>query len=206
MASLDDLRRFVGGAGVPGDMLPILKAVGEAAVSRSQAAFEEQKFDGEEWPERYPNQVDPKINVAGALIDLNRGGGILPQRFDDRPAGIDSGEGWQSIAWQQTGRDSVEVGSPFDYMSRLNFGGEGDPIPIGPEAREGFLKLVRQNRDFGQHVGWMLAKRKVGDKGEKVWAFDEYTANVAPRPFIGVSSDFEKDIAEIVVGKIEGRF
>lgn len=205
MASLDDLRRFVGGAGVPGDMTPILKAVGEAAVSHSQAAFEEQEFDGKEWPERYPNQMDPKINVAGSLLDLNKGGEINARRFNDRPAGVDSGEGWQSIAWQQTGFDSLEVGSPFDYMSRLNFGGESEPIPIGPEAREGFADLVKQNRGYAQHVGWMLARRKLAND-EKVWAFDEYTANVAPRPFIGTSKQFEKDMAEIVVGKIEGRF
>src|SRR5574343_573527 len=71
--------------------LGILKAIGALVKSYAQQCFERQAFGRTQWPERYPNQSEPYINVAGAVQDLSQGPSIKQRRFQRRPAGIDRG-------------------------------------------------------------------------------------------------------------------
>ena len=51
----------------------VLKQIGAFLLGRAQAAFTDQRFDGKAWAERYPRQRPPRLNVAGAIQDWDRG-------------------------------------------------------------------------------------------------------------------------------------
>ena len=74
-------------AGRARNMEPALKAIGAVLVSQGMRAFETESFGDEEWPERYPGQAEPFINIAGAVADLTAGGRIKARRFQRRPVG-----------------------------------------------------------------------------------------------------------------------
>ena len=98
MASPFDLRKFVGGPGAPGDLSRVLKVVGEMAISDAQRHFDDQEFNGKPWLRRYPNQKPFVINVAGALADLSVSEDVKSRRFQERPAGLDTGQLRASIS------------------------------------------------------------------------------------------------------------
>lgn len=196
MVTVKQLRRFVGGAGRPGDLRPLLKVVGALAVSEAQRHFIDQEFDGVPWESRYPSQSAPKINIAGAVDDLNRSGTIRANRFDDRPAGIDKNTLFMSITSRQIDQNTVESGSNLDYADRVNKGGISE-LPVSDRAKKGLGKfLKKQSKDrrkaFGEKVGFLFG-------------VDSLRTEVIGRQFIGVTKQLERDFAELVKLKIEGR-
>lgn len=87
---------------------PFLNQVGLIVVADSQKHFRDQEFDGIPWPERYPNQEGPKLNIAGALTDAAAGrSNPLARRFRDRPAGIDTGNLRRSVTYRIEGTDVI---------------------------------------------------------------------------------------------------
>lgn len=88
-----------------------LNQVGLIQVAASQKAFRDQAFGGIPWPARYPNQNGAKLNIAGALQDAANGlNSPKARRFQDRPAGLDTGMLKNSISYQVADK-SVTVGT-----------------------------------------------------------------------------------------------
>ena len=123
---------------------PALRAVGALMVAASQLAFRQQRLGDIKWPERYPNQQEPFINIAGMLADLGQGSAIKERRFQRRPALIDRGQLRDSITFAATSK-SVRVGSSKDYAAAISDSASGS-------AAKEFTKLTRRLRSFGQLI------------------------------------------------------
>ena len=193
MVSPIDLRKFVGGRGRTEDLSRVLKAVGELAVSEAQRSFDDQEFGGQPWQRRYPNQSPFSINVAGVLQDLSESGEVKARRFEGRPAGVDTGQLRTSIASRTVKKGTIEVGSALPYASIVNFGGFSTQ-PVTKQARRNLARFLKKrgNRKYSKFVGFLFQR-------------DELRTQVVPRKFIGVTSQLEKDIAELVKLVIEGK-
>ena len=162
----------------PGAERAVLTAVGLTIVGYSQLAFVRQAFGAEEWRARYPFQKAPKLNIAGALADANAGRSFpLARRFDDRPAGTDTGELKMSIAHRIVASDTVEVGSSLDYATRFNFGGTSTQ-KVSPKAKQQIAKWITKRPDLADKLSPLLDK-------------DEHETEVVGRPFVGWNPELE---------------
>ncbi len=167
----------------------LLKRIGVILVASSQRAFEDQKFGDIEWDERYPNQDEPKLNLAGALSDLNRGGGIKARRFEARPAGVDQGTLRRSVAARvNESRDEVEVGSTVEYAGKFHGGGEST-MPVTGTARRLFA------REFGRSTG---QKREALKRLSSVVKRDSLTTRSKARPFVGITDESAAKIDSLI--------
>lgn len=102
-----------------------MKRVGLEMVAESQKAFRNQCLGDIQWDERYPNQTEPFINYAGALMDLQKGASVKSRRFDRRPALVDTGMLSRSIAVDKQERPNViKVGTTREGMAVHQWGGE----------------------------------------------------------------------------------
>ena len=173
----------------------LMPIIGEMAVSYSQAAFEEQEWDGVRWPERYPGMKDPVINIAGALGDLNKGSTIHSHRFSRRPVLRDTGLLFDSIRPQRLARNSVEIGvagPAQNYANTQQQGGEST-IPVTSAAKKGLTKFLKRRPEFTDKVGYLLGA-----------GVTEYKVKAVGRQFIGVTESLEKDIALLVERWLSG--
>ena len=168
------------------DLRPVLELVGGFAVSVSQKAFDDQEWEGEAWPARYPFQPDRGnfVNVAALLQALNSGSGISSRHFDDRPALLGSGGLRSSIDSRPISDNTVEVGSVLDYASIQNEGGESQQ-PITEGAKAEVSKLIGRRPELGPKLSRLLNS-------------DELRTDIVGRRFIGVTPQLEQDIAEEV--------
>lgn len=106
------------------DPRAFMDGVGKILVAGSQKAFREQRFGATIWPKRYPDQTPPKLNVAGALADAIAGkSSPKANRFNDTPAGVDTQELKNSVAYRTVGNDAIIFGSPKKYATRVQAGG-----------------------------------------------------------------------------------
>lgn len=125
---------------------PLLKQVGSILVAASQRAFRDQKFGAIAWKPRYPRQSAPKLNLAGALQDLNKGmSAPKPGRFKDRPALKDTGNLRNSIVFRLEGKDAVVVGTSMEYAQVQHEGGVTTQV-ITDKARHTLAKLLKTAR------------------------------------------------------------
>ncbi len=103
---------------------PFMDGVGKILIAGAQKSFREQKFGATIWPKRYPDQEAPKLNIAGALADANAGkSSPKANRFNDTPAGVDTQELKNSLAYRRVGKDAIVFGSPKNYATRVQAGG-----------------------------------------------------------------------------------
>lgn len=177
------------------DPSPVLFALGEAAVSFSVRAFDDQAFAGDPWPERYPNQDSGEmVNVAGVLADLNAGlTSIPPRRFEDRPALVDTGALRDSINWRRVDQDAVEVGSTLPYADTHNRGGESRQ-PVTPGARKLLARFLRRNK---RSRPWL--RERLGF----LFGIKELVTRVNARPFVGVTDELLETLEDIVEQQAE---
>ena len=194
-----------------------LRQVGLIGVGISQRAFKDQEFNGVKWEARYPNQNGAKLNVAGALADAAAGRPApLARRFNDRPAGLDTGTLKNSISYAVEG-DYVVVGTTNAHAEIMQQGGVTTQ-PITPGMRTviaGWLKKTRREaKRAKKKLGEIdITKKEVGgafkklDKNEAlsrlVFVFfkrggsylvpEKKTTHVA-RPFIGLTDEWRKKI------------
>ena len=171
---------------------PLLEAWGKMGVAASGKAFVDQKFGEDAWPERYPGQADPKLNVAGALSDFNAGRAKpKPNRFQDRPALVDEGfRGglWGSISYQTTSSDTVEWGTVKPYGTTMQYGGKT------------VIRLSQSAVDRAR--AWLFTptgKTRKGRDGyaEKLWhalRTKIHSQSVLPRPFVGIHDELKSDM------------
>lgn len=174
------------------DPRDLLAKVGAVLSAQAQKAFLEQEFDGEEWPERYPSQEDPFINIAGALSDFS-GGSVAPRgrRFDRRPAAMDTKRLFLALDSDEAVRTPstfvVEVGPDVEYASRVQFGGRSSQ-PVTQEAKKKIGKWL--SRKEGEPYFFKLFFLT----GE----ITELETEVAPRPYLGLTEESRQKIVAIL--------
>lgn len=208
-AKLEKLREQLKDPSAPlADGKPLMKQIGLLGVAASQKAFRLQQLGDIKWPPRYPNQAMPKFNIAGALMDWKGGKAApKPNRFQDRPALFDTGALKGKLTYAITGPLGVKWGSPQEYASLHQEGGEV-AIPYddatakrisewlykkAPQKKKMFTGVLRTNKvmtghhgaktraDYAKHVRPLINSR--------VWE-----QNIIARPFVGVTLELELDI------------
>jgi len=181
------------------DPEPLRKMLGALVVAQAQRAFREEAFDGEKWLERYPNQQDPVVNLAGVVADLSRGLDTpKPHRFERRPVGKDEGDLWQSISDRQTsvrtpGRYVVEVGSVVEHASRYQFGGvHSQPVSEGTKARIATFIESPAGAPFWKKL-FFLTRDDV----------TELDTDLIPRPYLGITKALKAKIVAATETELE---
>ncbi len=187
---------------------PLMKQIGILGVAASQKAFRLQALGDIKWEPRYPSQRRPKFNIAGALMDWKSGrANPKPNRFQDRPALFDTGSMKNKLTYMVSGALGVKWGTPQQYASLHQEGGE---VSIGyddatakrisewlykkaPLKGKMFTGVLRTNKvktglsgttsrnDYAKHVRPLIKAR--------VWE-----QNIIARPFVGVTLELELDI------------
>lgn len=195
----------------------LLKRIGVVMLAGSQAAFANQRFGSVVWPERYPNQgAGEKLNIAGAVKDLENGPRIKSRRYDARPAGRDTGDLMGRLTAQVRG-GLLEVGSDLPYATRFQSGGESR-ITITPQIKRNlslFLKSKRRaagreaNRRerAGQPSGRgprggtpkTLEERRLGF----LFTVGELVTKSPARPFAGITREMVGDIESVIRQDLE---
>lgn len=191
---------------------PFLAGVGGILVASSQKAFREQKFGGIPWPERYPNQKRPRLNIAGALSDAAAGRPApKPNRFQERPAGMDTGALKNSISFRVEG-DKVFVGSKLPYASIIHEGGTSVQIITDSMRKTVGEWLIKSQNSVKLEIAGRI-KGKVNKKGEMIfsaikknfalrklafvlkkkkggeWKTTEKDTEINARPFVGLTDE-----------------
>lgn len=176
----------------------VLEIVGHVAMARARRCFSDQRApDGTPWPPRYPGQDSDPLNVAGALADLASGPRIKPRRYDQRPAGRDTGDLLGRLTFQVAGGE-LQVGSDVPYAERFHAGGESTQV-IDTTIRRNLAQLLRTKRraakrrmrDFpGVRITPTVEQRRLGP----VFSTRYWTTTSPARPFVGLN---DTDGAEI---------
>jgi phage gpG-like protein len=154
----------------------LLTIIGGLLLAESVLSFRDQRMGSEDWEPRYPNQTDPKVNVAGVVGDLLDSGSIKSRRFDDTPALEDTGALRNSLTASTMSNRAV-VGTNLPYAPIQLYGGPSDPLPITPEVKEGLLEFLAENGQYEDKLGYLFY-------------MDELTTDVVGRPFIPTESNF----------------
>lgn len=193
----------------------ILKQIGQVLLAQAQLAFREQRFDGQPWPRRYPNQKPFYANVAGLVGDLIAGRNIKPTRFQDRPAGIDTGMTMRSLRPERAitlDQLSVLVKADSENAGKIQHGSistqqitKGVKDKLAAWMRKGRRSIKRSQAGYQPIKSKDYAATKLG------WLFSKKTLKTqsAPRPFMGVTREIEQKIVTITGGEFvkasEGR-
>ncbi len=157
-----------------------LSRIGALLVIRAQTAFDDQKRGSFEWAKR------GVPNIPGIVADCEGGGSIKERRFQERPAGIDTGRLRSSIAWDIVDASSVEVGVNLDYASLIQFGGTVE-IDVTQNTLDCIQEYLVDHPEREQR-----ALRALIRKGPHT-----ITMEVPPRPFVAVTDEDLDDIREI---------
>ena len=188
---------------------PLMKQIGILGVAASQKAFRLQQLGDIKWEPRYPNQRRPKFNIAGALMDWKGGrANPKPNRFQDRPALIDTGSMKNKLTYTVSGALAVKWGSPQEYASLHQEGGEVS-IPYDDATAKRISEWLYKTPPtkkgmFGQRN---LRTNKVKTGLDGTTSRNDYAKHVRPliyarvweqsiiaRPFVGVTLELELDI------------
>jgi phage gpG-like protein len=187
-----------------------LKQIGIYLVNQAQDAFVRQGLGEIEWPERYPNQSEPFVNVAGLVSDFNSGKSEpKANRFDRRPAAMESGTLAGSITFTVFG-DHVSVGTNVPYAPLHQYGGKSRQ-PVTPEAK---ARLGKWFEKRGRKAKKERAKARTEttnplardvakpdplvEKLRFLLTTDELETEVVQRPFLGITDEVEREIRDVV--------
>lgn len=175
----------------------LLRQIGMILLEDSQRAFDEQRFGDKAWPERYPRQKPPRVNVAGIVADFAAGRKTPPKRrFQPRPAGLDTGMLRRSLqsaskairpqAW------SVFVGTTVPYAGKFHAGGKSRQTVTSTVKKllAAFLRK-KKNRIYGQRLGFLFRRSALETKSPA-------------RPIVGVTARAEKRINLLIREWFEG--
>lgn len=178
----------------------LLNLIGARLQSDSQKAFRDQRLGDFLWPERYPSQEEPFVNIAAVVNEGNRGFSKPTSKvFDRRPALKFSGDLSQSVAFAIVGQDTVEVGTTKEYGSVHQWGGTSSQ-PVKPSAKKMIAQFLGEEPDG--KGGWRKKKRlgsRQQEQREKYWfklfpllSSDVLETKVNQRPFVGITDDTER--------------
>lgn len=172
----------------------LLKGIGDMMVAASHQAFDEQRFGSVDWPQRYPNQNPPFLNVAGAVADFSSGRSEpKSRRFNPRPALRDTSSMMLSIAREVTDKETVEIGTNVPYAPIHQFGG---------------VSSQRVSKDTKKRIAKWLLKDKGKPYRDKLLPLlkpnlTTWDTEVNRRPFLGVTPKLADDIRDAVVDHVK---
>lgn len=191
-----------------------LVSIGAAVAAQGRKAFEDQRLGPAIWPERYPKQREPFINIVPVVRKAGEGRRPTPDDFRRRPAlgGVDS-ELAQSIAFSVAGR-TVEIGSTHPDAGRAQFGGASQ-IQITDTTRATLAEWL----GIGTATGRAARKERRAGKMQTEGTGDEYGAKLAfvfnpkktqfgatqaARPFVGFTDETLEDVKGELPKWLEG--
>lgn len=184
------------------NMDPLLKKLGVLGVEHSQEAFAKEEWDGKRWESRYPNQDEPRLNIAGAVSDLLGGGSIKSSRRMRRPVLKDSGDLFRSIDWDVIDGQTVEIGSDLPYATMHNFGSEKSQkesrLPITAGVIDGLREFLKDFPKFWPKLGFLAAKRNKASETPK-----ELITSVVQRQFVGITKTLINDSVRTIIEHFE---
>lgn len=159
----------------------LARVVGLYMVGKTQSAFSQQGRGGIAWrPRAVPNRI-------GILHDLYAGRMPPSRRFEDRPAGIDTGRLRSSIASRVQG-NTVIVGSNVPYASDVQKGSKSS-IQIDGSLRRSLSDWLRSlSGDRKQQ-----ASRALGP----LFRTGQLTSDVPPRPFLMLTDEDRRTITDM---------
>jgi len=184
-----------------GDFGSIGKIIARTLEAQAQRTFLDQAIGDIAWPERYPNQDDPMVNIA-ALVNWTSGGGKINSRFfDRRPALYGRGDLKKSISARVKG-DLVEVGSALPYAAVHQWGGTSTQ-PVGEGTKKEVARFLGAEKKDGK---WRMKKKpgaRQKENAEKYWfklfpllGKDQLETQVNQRPFLGITDENEADMVD----------
>jgi phage gpG-like protein len=177
------------------NLRPALDSIGAYLQSESVASFAAQRLGEYRWNERYPQQEEPFINIAGVLAYAGQGKTPRKFHFDRRPALVGTGNLRRSIAYTVAGPGLVEIGvagGARSYGALHQFGGTSK-LAITETTR----RVLRN---------WLFTKKGKDRKGKAGYAAklvpllnqNVYSQSVYKRPFIGCTPENGAEIRRIV--------
>lgn len=176
----------------------IMEKAGALLVAQGRRAFREQRLGDVVWPERYPRQKDPFINIAPVV--RNAGAGQKPRTDDFRrsPALVGhNGELRDRLAYRVTADNAVEAGHPEPWSGMFQWGGVGR-IPITERTRETLWTWLFGDSEGAGGRALRGDKKEYASKLAFVWRRDELVQAAYPRPFLGITDQLVEDIREAI--------
>ncbi len=177
------------------DIRPLLEDLSNLLSSISQAAFKNQRLGTHRWPVPYAPMPSPRVNLAAALTDLNRGKRVQPKNIDDPTALTNSGHLRMSIRSGVVLPNRARVaatGPPASYAAKHQSKNRADrtsTIPVTPLARTTLAKqYAKAPKKLRKALGKLMFINHV----------DSLTTTAVRRPFLGIDSRGEADIREII--------
>jgi phage gpG-like protein len=195
----------------------LLKQFGILLVGESQLSFQKQALGTFQWNTRYPTQARHFMNIAGAIMDLEKGPRIKGRRFENRPALIDTAMLSRSVTFEAGAPDAhtVTIGSKRQGMAKHQWGGETrQPVTatIKSNLRKVFAEADKRMADDRRTRGDYLRAIRTVKKGtqQKFVSVEEHRSEmgslrrlrpllpahvtewvtkVNQRPFIGITDD-----------------
>lgn len=190
-----------------GGLPAMMKRVGMILLRDSMQAFERQAFGDIKWPERYPNQHGGKVNIAGAVSDLQHGSTIKDRRFEPRPAAMDTGKLKRSLTVLVADGLSVTVGTNLPYANIQHQGGETTQA-VTPAVKANLRKwILKTEKAYTKDSFPSLMLVRKNSAAKRLYFLLEHDVNelvtqVNPRPFVGITEDARRDVAEAITGEL----
>ncbi len=186
------------------DVVVIGRIIARILETQAQKSFLEQRLGDFVWPERYPNQEDPFVNIAAVVNWTQNGGQIQPRFFDRRPALMGTGGLVGSISGRAKGK-LVEVGSALPYAANHQWG-LASSQPVGMTAKKTIAKFIGEEPDGSG--GWRKKKNpgpRQKEQRDKYWfklapvlGMTELTTDTVQRPFLGITPQNEDEMRESI--------
>ena len=132
----------------------------QLVVQRAVEIFTQQGTRDNPWPEKYPGQDEPFINVAGAVDDFRSSSEPGDDKFKRRPAGISSGELLKAVqnATININGTSVTISvDNVDYAEDFAQGGESSQ-PLTEAIKGNIRRFLNQNPAYKQKLKPLLKK------------------------------------------------
>ena len=174
------------------DTTDVMERIGAILEASTDEAFDDQKFGDFVWPEQYPNQADPFVNLAGLISDF-ADGATEPKarRLTRKPALIDTGALSKSFKSRVLSNRLVEIGSTHPAAATHQWGLVSSQS-LAQDTKNRIAKWVlKQDKDMKKKIAPLLMPSVTG-----------WDTQVAQRPMIGVTREAEVDIVEAVESMI----
>lgn len=148
-----------------------LDIVGPSLIASTRRRFLRQRTGGIKWVARNVP------NIAGIMMDLNKGVSIPGRRNRPRPALVDTGALRDSIQFKTTGGTSAALFATVPY-AKIHQDGGTTKIKVTQNMRK---NLKRKRQSFKEKFGWLFTK-------------DEVSFQIPKREFLRIT---RKDIKQI---------
>lgn len=183
------------------DTRPVLAKIGALTLAQAKGAFRAQRLGHVVWPERYPKQKGPFINIAPVVMYAGRGQTPVADDFRKRPALIGHApyDLMNKLSARIVSDDEVEVGHPDEWSGRFQHGGLGR-IPITETTRQTIFKWLFGNRAGagGSAPSARKSKKAHATEGEfesPIDALERQTGKKAEKVERGTKADYARKLA-----------